>query len=218
MLFRSRFPVGALIMIVEADGATRSADTPTATPRKVVSVTGDAVTVDGAVLADADGSGPSAPIYLCYYEPTEATIAAINDPQTGLVGSLTMTGLTNCFRSLTVTNKNNHEPQSFCYGSRSLGSKLFAVAGRFTSEIEAEINLDLAMAGFINGLDDKAGVAIALVCGAAAGRRLEIALPKVIFPRPTYTRPESGSIPVTLSGMAYQSALNAADEFTLEYK
>ncbi|MCX6575200.1 MAG: hypothetical protein NTV82_02275, partial [Candidatus Aminicenantes bacterium] len=58
---------------------------------------------------------------------------------------------------------------------------------------------------------------ITLVLGEAAGRRLQVAAPKVIFNVPTFSLPDTGSIPVSFVGTGYQTALDAADELTLSY-
>jgi hypothetical protein len=210
-----RFPVGSVVMLVEADGVTRSADTPNGSPRVVTDVTGDTVTVDGAVLADADASG--ARIFLVYYEPESPT--AINDVQTGLVGSITVANLPalDCVRNLTVALTNNHELQDFCYGESGLGGKLFVPGGRATFEVTMELNMNAKLVEFLNNKATFTGDDIDLVLGDVAGRHLAIDMPKVIFPIPPVDVPETGTIPVTFTGNAYQTALDAADEITLSY-
>jgi hypothetical protein len=210
-----RFPVGSKVMIIKDDN-TKSADTPAGSARTVTAVAGDVVTVDGAVLADADGTVD--PVYLCYYEPEGAT--AINNPVTGLVGSITLAGfptVTNCVRTFSLNCTNNHEVQDFCYGETGLGGKLFVPGGRLTCEASMEINMSKELVGFINGLTEFTGEDVSLVLGDASGRHLLLELPKIIFPVPEISVPESGTIPVTLTGNAYQTALDAADEVTVSY-
>lgn len=213
----SRFPVGAMVMVIKADGTTRSTDTPTGSPRTVVSVAGDVVTVDGAALTDSDGSVALTPVYLCYYEP--ATAVAINDPQTGLVGSITIAGLgsADCVRSASLNMTNNHEAQDFCFGEEGLGGRLFTPGGRFTAELTLELNLNHELVEFLNGLKDFAGENITLILGAASGRHLEILVPKNIFPIPEIAVPDTGTIPVTFTGNAYQTGLDVADEVTISF-
>lgn len=210
-----RIPVGAKVMLIEANGTTRSADTPAGTARNVTVVAGDVVTVDGAALADADGS--STPVYLCYYEPDAP--AAINNPQTGLVGSITIVGLgsADCVRSATINMVNNHELQDFCYGEEGLGGRLFTPGGRFTAEVTLELNLNHELVEFINGLDEFAGEDITLILGDAAGRHVQIEVPKSIFSIPEIPVPDTGTIPVSFTGNAYQTALDAADEVTVSF-
>lgn len=212
----TRFPVGGKVMIILANGTTRSADTATGSARTVVSVAGDVVTVDGAVLADADGSGT--PIYLAYYEPAEP-ITAINNPLTGLQGSVTIAGLPSamCVRSATINMTNNHEPEDFCFGKEGLGDTVFTPGGRLAAEVTLEINLDKAMVGYLNGLRQFTGEDITLVLGTASGRRLSFHVPKAIFAIPAINVPESGTIPITFTGLAYQTANNAADEVTASF-
>lgn len=207
-----RFPVGGYVMIIEANGTTRSADTPDGSPRKVVSVAGDVVTLDGAVLADADGSGGSAPVYLCYYEPSGAT--GTDAPQTGLVGEISSSALPAgyCFRNLTISGNNNHERVDYCFGSDGLDSPFFIPAGRLDVTVTAELNLSKALVGFYNKVVANEGIDILAVLGPSTGRRYEFELPKVIFQIPSIEVPETGSIPVSFEGLAYQTALDAADE------
>jgi hypothetical protein len=210
-----RFPVGSKVMLILATNA-KSADTPAGSARTVTSVTGDVVTVDGAALADADGS--TTPVYLVYYEPASAT--AIDNPQTGLVGSITIAGygtIDNCVRSFSLNCANNHEPQDFCYGEDGLGGPLFTPGGRFTAEVSMELNLNKELVSFLNHLKNLDGDDITLILGNASGRHLQIEVPRAIFPIPEVSVPETGTIPVTFTGNAYQTALDAADEVTLSY-
>ena len=212
----TRFPVGALVMIIKSDGVTRSTDTPTGSPRTVTAATANTVTLSGAVLTDADGTVGTG-IYLCYYEP--ATAVAVNDPQTGLVGSITIAGLgsADCVRSASINMVNNHEPQDFCFGEEGLGGRLFTPGGRFTAEVTLELNLNHELVEFLNGLKDFAGENITLILGSASGRHLEILVPKAQFPIPEISTPDTGTIPVTFTGNAYQTSLDAADEVTVSF-
>jgi hypothetical protein len=212
----SRFPVGAQVMIVESDGTTRSDDTAAGTAREVTAVSGDVITLSGAALADADGSVN--PVYLAYYEP-EAP-AGINDPQTGLEGSITIAGLTTeCVRSLTLSMSNNHEVQDFCFGKEGLSDSAYVPADRFNAEVSMELNLNDDLVEFINEIKtgDFAGENIVVILGDSSSRHLKITMPKVIFPIPSIEVPDTGSIPVTFTGNAYQSALDAADEVQVEF-
>ncbi len=204
------FPVGSYVMIIEADGVTRSADTPSGSPRKVVSVAGDVVTLDGAVLADADGS--TNPVYLCYYEPI--TPAGIDNPQTGLVGEINSSLLPAgyCFRSLTIALANNHERVDYCFGSDGLDSPFFIPAGRLDVTVTAELNMSKALVAFYNRVVNNEPVDIEAILGSTTGRNYKFELPKVIFNIPAVEVPETGSIPVSFEGLGYQSALDAADE------
>jgi hypothetical protein len=214
-----RIPVGAKVMIIEADGTTRSADTAGGTARTVTDVTGAVVTLDGAVLADADGSGASAPIYLSYYEPETPT--AINDPQTGLQGTIAITALPSspCVRSLGISISNNHEPTDFCFGEEGLAGPLFTPGDRFTAEITVELNLNHDLVEFLNKKRDFPGDAIVATLGNPTGRRAEWTIPEVIFPVPEISVPDTGTIPVTFTGNAYTTddTGDAADELTLKF-
>lgn len=210
--------IGGLVMIIKSDGFTRSTDTPDGTPRKIVSVSGDVVTLDGVSLTDSDGSSMGAPVYLCYYEP--ATPTAINDPQTGLVGSLAIAGFSglHCARSISLNLQNNHELVNYCYGMDSLDAPFFVPGSRFTAEVSVEMNLNKDLIKFFNSVQSFDSQALTVVLGPAAGRRVEFTIPKAFFPVPSFSVPESGSIPVTFAGTAYQTALDAGDELSVYFK
>jgi len=210
-----RFDVGAAVMIVEADGSTRSADT--ATARKIVSrdeIAGT-VTLDGAVLADADGS--TNPVYLCYWEPMSSV--GIDEPQTGLVGSISIDTLPtlSCVRSATVTLANNHELVDYCYGTDGLSGPLFVPGGRLEATMSVEMNLNAQLVEFMKRIRSFEGHAIELICGDVANRHFKLEMPRVIFQVPAISVPESGSVPVSFEGTCLQSSLDAADEVTASY-
>lgn len=210
--------VGGMVMLVEANGTTRSADTPTGTSRKIVSVVGDVVTLDGAVLADADGSALNTPVYLAYYEP--ATRTAINNPVTGLVGAFTVAGLTDhvCMRNGVLTLANNHELINYCYGSDALDGKLFVPGERFTAGLSVESNMDRQMFKFFQSLQNFDAQVLQFILGDAAGRHLDIDVPRALFGTPNIPIPATGSVPVTYEGTAYQTVLDAEDEISVHFK
>ena len=211
-----RFVVGGIIMLVEADGVTRSADTPDGSPRTITDVnTGtDVITVDGAVLADADGSAGD--IYVVYYEPE--TPAAIDDPVTGLIGSVSIVGLASqCIRTLGINIQNGHEPVDYCYGADGLAGSIFVPGDRMTAEISISMNMNHEVAGFFNRRVNFDAEDITAVLGEAAGRRFEALLPRVIMSVPSFSVPDTGSIPVEFSGTAFQTGLDLADELTASF-
>lgn len=213
-----RFQVGGLVMIIEADGTTRSADTAGGTYRKITAVdkVTAAITIDGAVLADADGTGGD--LYLAYAEPETPT--GIANIQTGLVGSIDVDGLGGtvpCIRSFNLTMTNNHEAVDYCYGTAGLATPFFVPGGRLAIEIEMELNLNDSLIELLDDLDSFEAQDVDFVLGDVAGRHLKIDIPKAIFDVPSTTLPEEGSIPVTLSGMGFQTGLDLADEVTISY-
>lgn len=213
-----RFEVGAYVMIVEADGVTRSADTPTGSARRITAVdtVANTVTLDGAVLADADGT--TDPVYLCYYEPVAPT--GIDNPITGLVGSIAIDSMPDisCMRSMTVSITNNHEQINYCFGKAGLGDKVFVAGGRLDVTVSLELNLDADLAGWMQRLREFEAHDISLVLGNSSKRHLNILLPKVIFDVPSISVPESGAVPVTFEGLALESDEEAGDEITISYK
>lgn len=214
--FRS---VGSLVMIIEGDGTTRSADTPDGSPRTVTAVAGDVVTLSGAALADADGSGGAgSEVYLVYYEPETAPVA-INSPVTGLSGSVSIVGLSNqdCVKNATLTMANNHKVYNDCYGTDGLSGPLFAPNGRFTAELSLTLIMNKDLVGFLNDQKDFEGENITIILGDSTGRHMQVDIPKAIFSIPEVSVPESEVIDVVFSGTCYQSALDAADEVTVRF-
>lgn len=208
------FRVGGLVMVIKTDGTTRSSDTPAGSARVITSIVGDVVTLNGAVLTDS--SGTVTEVYLCYYEP--ATKTAINNPLTGLVGSMSFADLpTQCFRSATIKIANGHEIVDYCYGHDSLDAPFFVPANRLEVTVSAELNLNANLVQFLNRVQDFESKDFQAVLGSATGRRMVIACPKVKFPVPEFAVPENGSIPVSFDGVAYQTALDAADEITVSF-
>lgn len=212
-----RFPVGSFVMLVEANGTTRSADTPDGSYRSVTAVSGDDVTLSGAVLADADGSGMGAPLYLAYAEPV--TPAAINNPVTGLIGSASFSGLSiDIFRNIEINIQNNHELVKYAFGKDALAGRLFVPGSRLTAELTAELNQTDKIVEFYNKLQAFQDQNFTMTLGTAGGRRLQVDLPKVFAQPPNFTVPTSGSIPIQFKGIAYQTAFEAADEITVQFK
>jgi hypothetical protein len=208
------FPVGSLVMIVKADGVTRSSDTPSNTARTVTAVSGDVVTLSGANLTDADGT--STPVYLCYYEPTTRT--GIDNPVTGLKGSVTIPSIgTQVFRMAKIDIKNGHELVKYGFGTDALSGPLFVPGARLEASISVEMNLSAQVLKFFNNVQAFSSQACTILLGNSAGRHLEVVVPKVYFKVPAITVPENGSIPVTFEGTCLQSALDAADEVTVKF-
>jgi hypothetical protein len=155
--------VGGLVMLIEADGTTRSDDTPNGTPRTVTDVTGDVITVDGAPLADADGTGGD--IYLCYYEPESPV--GIDDPQVGLQGSVTIAGhTTGCVRSLVLSMANGHEVTDYCFGEDSLAGVLFVPGDRFSATVSVQLNMSKAMVALFRDIEED-GICLQTALNAA---------------------------------------------------
>lgn len=212
-----KFEVGGLVMLVEADGVTRSADTPDGSPRTITAIVGDVVTLDGAVLADADGSG--ADIYLSYYEPE--TPVSIDDIQTGLEGSITIDNLTSvgCVRSFNLSVENNHTIYDNCYGEDGLGGNLFAPGGRIDVSIEMELILSKDKLGYLINKKEFTADDITFILGDATTRHLWINMPKVVFDLPNIETPEDGVVPLQLSGgMALETGYLLGDEISYQYR
>jgi hypothetical protein len=213
-----RFPIGSKVMLIESDGMTHSADIPQNTARTVVSVSGDVITLDGAALADADGSGT--PVYLCYYEPCAVYPMGIDNPQTGLQGTFTSSSIPGnpCIRSATISVANGHEIVNYCWGTDTASGSIFVPASRLEVSVSIELNLNHELVEFYNAVQAFEAQDLNFKLGDTALRFLEIDLPRVVFQVPSIDVPETGSIPVSFEGTAYQSALDAADEIVVSYQ
>lgn len=213
-----RFPVGSYVQIVKNDGVTRSTDTPSGSPRLVTAsdTSTGIVTLNGANLTtDSDGTG-LLPVFLTYYEP-EAPVA-INNPITGLIGSVTVSNLTTtCVRMAKLSLKNNHESVNYCFGSDSLQAPFFVAGGRLQAELTLEINFDASVLEFYNKVRKFESSAVTLNLGDTGSRYAQVTIPKVQFNIPEITIPETGSIPVTFTGICYETAIDSADEVTLSF-
>jgi len=212
----SRMMIGGSIMIIEADGTTRSADTPDGSPRTITAVDEgtDTITVDGAVLTDADGS--VTPIYVSYYEPESPT--AVSDNLEGLTGSVSIVGLSQtCFRSLNINMQNNHELVDYCYGEDGLGGALYVPGDRLTTELSLSMNLNDNTLPFFVDTTQFVAKNITAILGDATGRHVKFEIPNAYFQVPAFAVPDTGSIPMEFSGTAYETAFEAADEVTVSY-
>lgn len=209
------FRVGGAVMLIENDGVTRSADTPAGSARYITAIAGDVITLSGAPLADADGSASS--VYLCYYEPSAPT--AINNPVTGLVGSMSIAGLDlSAFRNASLNIQNNHELANYFFGTDGLSGPMFVPAARMTGTLTVEMNVNLEVVKFFNRVQNFEAQGFSLILGSASGRHLEVTCPKVKFATPQFAAPDTGSVPVSFEGPCYQTGLDAADEVQIEFK
>jgi hypothetical protein len=156
-------------------------------------------------------------VYLAYWEP--ATKTGIDNPQTGLVGTFTSSSIPGnpCVRSATITISNNHEVVDYCWGEDKLSGSIFVPASRLEVAVSIEMNLNADLVAFYNDVQALEAQDLNFVLGSSTSRHLEIDLPKVIFQVPSIEVPENGSIPVSFEGVAYQTALDAADEVTISY-
>lgn len=212
-----RFEVGALVMVIKADGLTRSDDTATGTFRRVVSSNeaNGQVELDGAVLADSDGSGGA--IYLAYYEPEGVT--KINDIQTDLTGDVVVGSLPagNCVRSMSITLNNNHEVEDDCYGESGLTDALYAASDKFTVEVSIELNLNDDLVEFITKRKNFELENVVATIGSTTGRRMQITMARLQLNVPAVVRPETGRVPVTFEGIALASDSGAGDAIVIDY-
>ena len=57
-----------------------------------------------------------------------------------------------------------------------------------------------------------------MILGDSAGRHMETTIPKWVPNIPAIAVPESGTIPVSFTGFCLESAAEAGDEITVEFK
>ena len=212
----SGFTPNAPVMLIKADGLTRSTDTAVGSPLEVLSVVGDVITFKGApILADADGG--AANVYLCYYEPDAP--AAEDNPVTGLTGSVAIVGLAaQCVRSMGLNIQNNHEIVDYCFGEEGLAGTLFVPGDRLNVEVTMSLNMNHEVLGFFNNLLNFPTENITSILGDATGRHVEFLTPSARFSVPGFSVPDTGSIPVEFTGAAYETGLGNADEIQVSFK
>jgi hypothetical protein len=173
------------------------------------------VTLSGAPLADADGS--TDPVYLSYYEP-DAPVG-INNPVTGLVGSMAIAGVNlSAFRGATVTLANNHEKSDYYFGTDGLAGQIFVPAAKVSNTVKIDMNVNAEVIRLFNRIQDFEAQDVSIVLGEATGRRLEIRCPKVAFSTPEIPVPDTGSVVVSFEGPALAASADAANEIAVEFK
>jgi len=79
------------------------------------------------------------------------------------------------------------------------------------------MNLNHDVVEFFNRRVDFETENITAILGDAATRHWQGLIPKAYFSVPAFTVPDTGSIPVEFTGTAYQTVLDAADEFEASY-
>ena len=105
----------------------------------------------------------------------------------------------------------------YCFGEDSLAGPLFVPGSRLSAEVSIELNLNDDVISFFNEVSDFDAKDITLNLGDTASRFFKFLAPNVKFPVPAFAVPESGSVPITFTGTAYQTALDSADEVSAQY-
>jgi hypothetical protein len=123
-----------------------------------------------------------------------------------------------CIRSATISVANGHEIVNYCWGTDAASGSIFVPASRLEVSVSIEMNLNHELVQFYNAVQQFEAQDLNFKLGDTALRFLEIDLPKVIFQVPSIDVPETGSIPVSFEGTAYQTALDAADEIVVSYQ
>ena len=204
------FTSGALVMIIKADGTTRSTDTVGGSARTIDKADFDngVATLSGGTLGDV-----AAGDYLTYYEPERAI--ASTESIIGLTGNLKVGAKIIPIRNFEVNIQNNHELHDYYYGTAGLGPKLFSASKRLLVEPTTQVNVDKESFAVIAGSKRLKDQGLTITLGDEGSSRLVVALPKVRLKVPNFTVPDEGSIPVDYQGTALATSEDLADEVTI---
>ena len=210
-----RYEVNSYIDIIDqADGNTRKAAS-----RKVLTVVGDVLTVDGAAINALEddiliGAAPD-------FTATKSENALL-----GLKGSFTTgsLGTIDCqLLSAELGVKNNFTPKNFIYGT---DSNCGYIADK-RREVTVKLDVLLTQDNYEFYVQNKTFVAdsvdivlapqeIPAPINAAAGRTFTFSFAKVEFDVPTLEQPGDSYVKLTLEGRALATDINTVnDEFTL---
>lgn len=200
----------ARVMVVSADGRTITAGQDGSLTLVSKDSGTDTLTLSTTVDAEDDG-------FIVPWHPGAVQQTGTDKVQTDLEGSFKFnsSGNTICITSLTLSYVNDHVDFDNCFGAD--GNLGFAAANRAT--ITLSVTFDLSNENFGDVVDarDFSGFSPVIVIGPDPdnGRKMTISATKWIPSVPNITRPENGTVPVTMEGILYQSAAGARDPVTM---
>lgn len=211
-----RLPVGAAVMILKADGVTRSNDMSELLPfRTVISHKENGIIeIDGAKLTDC--SGTEKPIYIAYYEPDNPQ--SFDNPLLGHDGKIEIEGFNQSVKSLSLAITNNHEKEEGVFGSKGLGPDVYNAVNRLTVEPTSIVNMSHKTLSLINQVAAIKPQAMESILGFDNSLCMKIKLPRVFFNQPGFSVPDEGTTTVELKGTAYQTEINKGDEIEISFQ
>lgn len=213
-----RFQVGSYTDLIQAsDGSTRIAAS-----RKITAITGDVLTLSGAVFSASTsdiliGAAPD------FTGATPSSSALL-----GLKGSFSTTnmGTVDCdLMSAEISIKNNYTPRTNTYGKATICG--FVTDKRREIAVKLDILLTKANYEFYSNnakfTADNLTITLAPqdipapAVSDATGRTFKFKLPRVEFNVPSLEQPSDGYIKLSLEGVALATDINTLDtEMTLE--
>jgi hypothetical protein len=205
------FEAGGRVMVVDADGRTVVAGGDGAL--YVSSVSTDTVVLS-AVVTCADES------FLVPFNPyLLGAIAANESILTDLEGSVSFDGGSTSIEEIVsaeIAVDPKYSELDNYYGSD--GNRGYMAADRAEIKVSVEMNLSASQFKKIIAMKSFTSFSMKLILGPAAGRRMEIVCPKVVYNVPAIDIPDSGFVAVKFEGVAFQSAAGLLDAITVSYK
>lgn len=205
----NKFDNGSRVIVVDTDGRTiLYGAAGTLTFDRLTASTG---TLSAAITC-LDNS------YLAPWTPHNLDQAGIDNPVTGLSGTVSLDGDSTTIeeiRSVEISFDPKVEDQDNYYGAD--GNRGRVVGGR--AEITIDLDVMLSNSQAQNIMEAKRFVAKSVVVklGDPAGRHTRFVFPNVQFAVPDVELPDEGSVPLKLSGKCLQSTVGALDAFAMEY-
>ena len=208
-----KFDTGSRVMLVDIDGRTVLAGA-----RGDISFrrTGTAT----GVLSEAVGVLEDIPVgaYLAPWTPHNFDQYGIDNPVTGLVGTISLDGGSTTIeeiRSCEISFDPKVEDQDNYYGAD--GNRGRVVGGRAEITIDLDVMLSNSQAQQIMQARRFEAKNILVKLGDPTGRHLRFIFPRVLFAVPDVELPDEGSVPLKLAGKALQSNVGSLDAFAMEY-
>jgi hypothetical protein len=121
-----------------------------------------------------------------------------------------------CATNIGLNFVNDHVDRDNCFGAEY--NEGFIPGNRLTATLSVtfDLNSEENLADVIQS-EVFAGFSPELILGAVSGRHMKITAPKWIPAVPPIEVPESGTTPVTLEGILYQSVPGARDPIVVDF-
>jgi len=203
------FEAEARVMVVSPDGRTVLAGADGTL--SVSSIAGSVLALSSAVSCPDDS-------FVAPWSPQVFGTVGTDNPVVGLEGSVSFDGGSTTveqIRSVEITVDPKLEDLDNYYGAD--GNRGYVVGDRADIMVNVELNLSADQFRRIIGSKALNVFAMKIILGPAGGRRLEISCPYVRFKPVSPEIPDSGTVPVTFEGQAFQSATGAYDAIVFRY-
>lgn len=205
-----RYDEGAYVMAVDPDGRTIVAGADGSLKIDSINELTDTLVLNQAISL-ADGG------YIVPWNAGAVQQTGRDNIFTDLEGTVKLksTGSNICVTNAVVTFNNNHNDLDNCFGADA--NRGFVAGERL--DITCAITFDLSNENFAEVVQSSkfAGYSPVIELGATSGRFMKIDVARWIPAVPSIEVPESGTTPVTLEGMCYESTAGAKDPIVVGF-